>query len=66
MEDADKPPGVSMEEYWQGMEDKQEVEDEIKAKEKRDIGDLVQRIRESAAIKAAEAHRLDKEYSEDK
>ena len=48
------------------MEDKQEVEDEIKGKEKRDIGDLMQRIRESAAIKAAEAHRLDKEYSEDK
>ena len=48
------------------MEDKQEVVDKIKAKEKRDIGDLVQRIRESAAIKAAEAHRLNKEYSEDK
>ena len=66
MEDADEQPAVSMEEYWRGMEDKQEVEDEIKAKEKRDIGDLVQRIRESAAIKSAEAHRLDKEYSEDK
>ena len=48
------------------MEDKQEVEDELKAKEKKDIGDLVQRIRESVAIKAAEAHRLEKEYSEDK
>ena len=48
------------------MEDKQEVVDEIKAKEKRDIGDLVQRIRESAAVKSAEAHRLHKEYTDDK
>ena len=48
------------------MEDKQEVEDELKAKEKKDIGDLVQRIRESVAVKATEAHRLEKEYSEDK
>ena len=38
----------------------------IRAKEKRDIGDLVQRIRESAAVKAAEAHRLDKKYTDDK
>ena len=45
MEDADKPLAVSMEEYWRGMEDKQEVENELKAKEKQDIGDLVQRIR---------------------
>ena len=48
------------------MEDKQEVENELKAKEKQDIGNLVHRIRESVAVKAAEAHRLEKEYSEDK
>ena len=61
----DEQLAVSMEEYWRGMEDKSEVVNETIAKEKRDIGDVVQRIRESAAVKAAEAHRLDQEYAND-
>ena len=47
-------------------EGKHEVEDEFKAKEKKDIGDLVQKIRDSVAVKAAEAHKLEKEYLEEK
>ena len=67
VEDPDEPPAVSMEEYWCGMDEgKHEVENKLKAKEKKDIGDLMQRIRESVAVKAPKAHRLEKEYSEDK
>ena len=67
VEDLDEPPAVSMEEYWRGMDEgKHDVENELKAKERKDIGDLVQRIRESVAVKAAEAHKLEKEYMEDK
>ena len=67
VEDPDEPPAVSMEEYWRGMgEGKHEAEEKFKAKEKKDIGDLVQRIRESVAVKSAEAHKLEKEYIEEK
>ena len=62
----DKQPAVSMEEYWKGLEDKTEVVDKTNTREKRDIGDVLERIRESIAIKAREAHRLDKEYVDDK
>ena len=67
VEDPDEPPAVSMEEYKHGMhEGKHEAEDKFKAKEKKDIGDLVQKIRESVAVKAAEAHKLEKEYLDEK
>ena len=65
IEDVDEQLAISMDEYWRGMDDKSEVMNETITKEKRDIGDIVQRIRESAAIKAAEAHRLDQEYTND-
>ena len=38
---------------------------EIKEREKHDIGDVVKRIREAAAVKAAEAHRLERELMEE-
>lgn len=60
VEDPGEPLAVSMEEYWCRMGDrKHEVEDEFKAKEKKDIGDLIQRTHESVAVKAAEALRLE-------
>ena len=38
----------------EAKETKLKVEEEIKVREKADIGDVVQRIRESVAVKAAE------------
>ena len=64
-EDVDEQPVVSMEEYWRGMKEKSEVLDKKKAKEKRDLSDVVKTIRESAAVKAKETHRLDQIYGDD-
>ena len=44
---------------------KHKAEEELKDKEKHDIGDVVKRIRESVAVKAAEAHRLEREHMEE-
>ena len=64
-EDVDEQPDISMEEYWKGMEDKSEVVDKKKVKEKRDLSDVVQRIRELAVVIVKEAHRLNQEYADD-
>ena len=70
VEDQDDPPAISMEDHWRSMEEikqevKHKVEEEIKEREKNDIGDVVKRIRESAAVKAAEAHCLERELMEE-
>ena len=64
-DDVEEKPAVLMEEYWKGLEDKLEVVDKKKVKEKKDLSDILQRIRESSAVKAKEAHRLDQEFVED-
>ena len=46
-------------------ETKHKIEEELKEKEKHDIGDVVKRIRESVAVKAAEAHCLEREQMEE-
>ena len=78
-EDPDDPP-VSMETYWRSMnetkheveeakheaeETKHKVEEEIKEREKSDIGDVVQRIQESVAVKAAEQYRQEREQRDE-
>ena len=78
-EDPEGPP-LSMESIWRSMnetkleveeakqeaeETKLKVEEEIKAREKADIGDVVQRIRESVAVKAAERHRQEREQNDE-
>ena len=78
-EDPDSPP-LSMESVWKSMnetkleveEAKQEaeetrlkIEEEIIAREKADIGDVVQRIRDSVAVKAAERLRQEREQNEE-
>ena len=70
VEDQDDPPAISMEDYWRSMDEikqeaKHEVEEEIKEREMNYIGDVVKRIRESAAVKAAEAHCLERELMEE-
>ena len=37
-----------------------------KVKEKKDLSNVLQRIRTNTAVKAREAHRLDKDYVDDK
>ena len=49
----------------EAKETKLKVEEEIKAREKADIGDVVQRIRESVAVKAAERHRQEREQNDE-
>ena len=46
-------------------ETKLKIEEEIKAREKADIGDVVRRIRESVAVKAAEQHRQEWEQKDE-
>ena len=46
-------------------ETKLKVEEEIKAREKADIGDVVRRIRESVAVKAAEQYRQEREQKDE-
>ena len=41
------------------------IEEEIMAREKADIGDVVQRIRDSVAVKAAERLRQEREQNEE-
>ena len=41
------------------------IEEEIMAREKADIGDVVQRIRESVAVKAAERLRQEREQNDE-
>ena len=41
------------------------IEEEIMAREKADIGDMVQRIRDSVAVKAAERLRQEREQNEE-
>ena len=66
VEDQDDPPAISMESYWRSMDEvKHEAEEELKEKEKHDIGDVVKRIHESVAVKSAEAHRLEREHMEE-
>ena len=62
----EEQPAVSMEEYWKELEDKPEVVDKRKVKEKKDLSDILQRIRTNTAVKAREAHRLDEEFVDDK
>ena len=74
-EDPEGPP-PSMESIWRSMnetkleveeakqeaeETKLKVEEEIKEREKSDIGDVVRRIRESVAVKAAKQYRQERE-----
>ena len=46
-------------------ETKLKIEEEIKAREKADIGDVVRRIRESVAVKAAEQYRQEREQKDE-
>ena len=46
-------------------ETKHKIDEELKEREKHDIGDVVRKIRESVAVKAAEAHRLEREQREE-
>ena len=46
-------------------EAKHKIEEELKEKEKHDIRDVVRKIRESVAVKAAEAHCLKLEQMEE-
>ena len=46
-------------------ETKLKVEEEIKEREKSDIGDVVRRIRESVAVKAAEQYRQEREQRDE-
>ena len=64
-DDVEEQVALSMEEYWKGLEDTPEVVDEKKVKEKKDLSDVLQRIRETTAVKAREAHRLDQEFIDD-
>ena len=74
-EDPDEPL-PSMESYWNSMnqtkfkaeEDQHEaenikhkIEEEIMAREKADIGDVIEKIRGSVAVKAAERHHQEEE-----
>ena len=69
-------PTPSMESVWRNMteerleveeakheaeETKLKVEEEIKAREKADIGDVVKRIRDSVAVRAAEQYQQERE-----
>ena len=78
-EDPDDPP-QSMETVWKSMnetkfeveeakreaeETKHKIEEEIKEREKSDIGDLVKKIRESVALKAAEQYRQEREQKDE-
>ena len=73
-------PTPSMESIWRNMtetkleveeakheaeETKLKVEEEIKAREKADIRDVVRRIRESVAVKAAEQYRQEREQKDE-
>ena len=62
----EEQPAVSMEEYWEGLEEKTEVVDKSQVKEKKDLSDFHQRIRTNSALKVREAHRLDEEFVDDK
>ena len=46
-------------------ETKHKVEEEIKEREKSDIGDVVRRIQESVAVKAAEQYRQEREQRDE-
>ena len=78
-EDPDDP-SPSMETIWKSMnetkfeveeakreaeETKHKIEEEIKEREKSDIGDLVKKIRESVALKAAEQYRQEREQKDE-
>ena len=78
-EDPDDPL-PSMETYWKSMnetkfeveeaereaeETKHKIEKEIKEREKSDIGDVVEKIRESVAVKAAEKYRQEREQRDE-
>ena len=73
--DLDGPP-ESMESVWRNMtgekpqveeaqqeatETKLQIEEEVKAREWADIGDVVEKIRQSVAVKAAERYRQEQE-----
>ena len=40
-DDMEEQPAISMEDYWKGLEDKPEVVDEKKVKEKRDLSKIL-------------------------
>ena len=61
-DDMEEQPAISMEEYWKELEDKAEVVDKRMFKEKKDLSDVLKRIRDNTAVKAREAHRLDQEF----
>ena len=73
--DLDGPP-ESMESVWRNMtgekpqveeaqqeaaDTKLQIEEEVKARERADIGDVVEKIRQSVAVKAAERYRQERE-----
>ena len=73
-------PAPSMESVWRNMteerleveeaqheaaETKLKIEEEIKARERADIGDVVERIRQSVAVKAAEKYRQEREQKDE-
>ena len=73
--DLDGPP-EDMESAWRNMtgekpqveeaheeatDNKLQIEEEIKARERADIGDVVEKIRRSVAVKAAERYRQEQE-----
>ena len=73
--DLDGPP-ESMESVWRNMtgekpeveeaqqeavETKLQIEEEVRARERADIGDVVEKIRKSVAVKAAERYRQEQE-----
>ena len=75
--DLDGPP-EDMESAWRNMtgekpqveeaheeatDNKLQIEEEIKARERADIGDVVEKIRRSVAVKAAERYRQEKEQN---
>ena len=49
----------------EAKETRLKVEEEIMTREKADIGDVVQRIRDSVAVKAAERLRQEREQNEE-
>ena len=77
--DLDGPP-ESMESVWRNMteeklqmeeaqqeaaETKLKIEEEVKARERADIRDVVARIRQSVAVKAAEKYRQEREQKDE-
>ena len=49
--------------HEEATDNKLQIEEEIKARERADIGDVVEKIRRSVAVKAAERYRQEKEQN---